>query len=144
MRIELMELHKRIGSTSIFVTHDQVEAMTLADRILILSNGNIAQFGTPAEIYSKPNDIFVATFIGSPAMNIIPLKRTGRGYSINGHVVTCGNEDRLPAQVSLGIRPEDVIISHSEKAFHLLLTTVKSWVHIPFCMANLMAACHLK
>lgn len=115
MRIELMELHKRIGSTSIFVTHDQVEAMTLADRILILSNGNIAQFGTPAEIYSKPNDIFVATFIGSPAMNIIPLKRTGRGYSINGHVVTCGNEDRLPAQVSLGIRPEDVIISHSEK-----------------------------
>ncbi len=71
MRIFIMQLHKDLGSTSIYVTHDQVEAMTMADRIVVLNKGNIEQIGTPLELYNKPNSLFVAGFIGSPKMNII-------------------------------------------------------------------------
>ncbi|MCQ1060889.1 sn-glycerol-3-phosphate ABC transporter ATP-binding protein UgpC [Photobacterium sp. ZSDE20] len=71
MRIELSQLHERIGATSVFVTHDQVEAMTLADRIMILNKGNLEQFDTPKNVYDKPATVFVANFIGSPAMNLI-------------------------------------------------------------------------
>ncbi len=114
MRIELMALHKRIKSTSIFVTHDQVEAMTLADRILILNNGNIAQFGTPAEIYARPNDTFVASFIGSPSMNIVPLEHTDRGYFLNNYLMRSNEGKDTYSQISLGIRPEDVTICDDE------------------------------
>jgi multiple sugar transport system ATP-binding protein len=71
MRIFIMQLHKDLGATSIYVTHDQVEAMTMADRIVVLNKGNIEQVGTPLELYNKPNSVFVAGFIGSPKMNII-------------------------------------------------------------------------
>ena len=71
MRVEISKLHKKMRSNIIYVTHDQVEAMTLADRIVLLNKGNIEQFGSPNEIYSDPNNIFVAEFIGSPKMNII-------------------------------------------------------------------------
>jgi multiple sugar transport system ATP-binding protein len=71
MRIFIMQLHKDLGSTSIYVTHDQVEAMTMADRIVVLNKGNIEQVGTPLELYNHPNSLFVAGFIGSPKMNII-------------------------------------------------------------------------
>ena len=71
MRIELMELHKKLGSTMIYVTHDQVEAMTMADKIVVLSAGKIEQVGTPLELYHKPQNLFVAGFIGSPKMNFI-------------------------------------------------------------------------
>ena len=75
MRVEISKLHKKMNSNIIYVTHDQVEAMTLADRIVILNNGNIEQFGTPNEIYADPNNVFVAEFIGSPKMNIIKLEK---------------------------------------------------------------------
>ncbi len=71
MRIFIMQLHKDLGSTSIYVTHDQVEAMTMADRIVVLNRGVIEQVGTPLELYNKPNSLFVAGFIGSPKMNLI-------------------------------------------------------------------------
>jgi sn-glycerol 3-phosphate transport system ATP-binding protein len=121
MRIELMELHKRIKSTSIFVTHDQVEAMTLADRILILNNGSIAQFGTPAEIYSKPNDTFVASFIGSPSMNIVPLERSDGGYHINNYFISSANGKNISSEISLGIRPEDVSICNAGDGISFLI-----------------------
>ena len=73
MRVEISKLHKKMNSNIIYVTHDQVEAMTLADRIVVLNKGNIEQYGTPNEIYSDPNNIFVAEFIGSPKMNIIKI-----------------------------------------------------------------------
>jgi ABC-type sugar transport system ATPase subunit len=72
MRVEINKLHRRLGSTMIFVTHDQVEAMTLADRIVVLRKGVIEQVGTPLELYNKPANIFVAGFIGSPRMNLMP------------------------------------------------------------------------
>ena len=74
MRVEISKLHKKLNSNIIYVTHDQIEAMTLADRIVVLNKGIIEQFGTPNEIYSNPNNIFVAEFIGSPKMNIIKIK----------------------------------------------------------------------
>src|SRR3954447_27011259 len=73
MRIELAKLHKTLGATMIYVTHDQVEAMTLADRIVVLDRGVIAQIGAPLELYARPDTKFVASFIGSPTMNFIPV-----------------------------------------------------------------------
>src|SRR6186997_2974996 len=87
MRGELQALHKRLGTTSLFVTHDQVEAMTLAQRMIVMNAGRAEQIGAPLEIYAKPATTFVASFIGSPPMNLIPMKRDGR-------------------DVLLGVRPE--------------------------------------
>ena len=72
MRLEIRKLQKKLGVTSIFVTHDQVEAMTLGDRLLVLNGGVVEQFGTPIELYDRPETVFVAGFIGSPAMNFLP------------------------------------------------------------------------
>ena len=76
MRIEISRLHKRLGRTMIYVTHDQVEAMTLADKIVVLDAGRVAQVGKPLELYHYPADRFVAGFIGSPKMNFLPVKVT--------------------------------------------------------------------
>ena len=76
MRVEISKLHKKLKTNIIYVTHDQIEAMTLADRIVVLNKGIIEQFGTPHEIYTDPNNIFVAEFIGSPKMNIVTVSYT--------------------------------------------------------------------
>ncbi|WP_417522557.1 ABC transporter ATP-binding protein [Marinovum sp.] len=112
MRMELQELHDRLGATSVYVTHDQVEAMTLADRIVIMNGGVVAQVGTPREVYDHPADEFVAGFIGSPAMNFLDLTRDDTGRWVSD----CGNLalPALPAdtgsrrQVRLGVRPEHI------------------------------------
>src|SRR5919197_6427076 len=78
MRVELAKLHAELGTTMIYVTHDQVEAMTMADRIVVLRDGRIEQVGTPIELYDKPANVFVAEFIGSPAMNLLPARFTTR------------------------------------------------------------------
>ncbi len=109
-RIELAELHRRIGATTVFVTHDQVEAMTLADRILILNKGEVEQYGTPKEIYHHPASVFVAKFIGSPPMNILAV--TGDGSMLrlsDGQPVV---ESHLKGDFQLGIRPEDIAVSN--------------------------------
>ncbi|RMC37216.1 ABC transporter ATP-binding protein [Paracoccus alkanivorans] len=108
MRLELAELHHRIGATSIFVTHDQVEAMTLADRILILNKGRVEQFDTPKTIYSRPASIFVAKFIGAPPMNILPVSGDGRALRFgNGKVFAASP---LKGEFLLGIRPESIVL----------------------------------
>ncbi|MBV1927582.1 MAG: ABC transporter ATP-binding protein [Rhodobacteraceae bacterium] len=100
MRYEIAKLHQTLKSTMIYVTHDQVEAMTLADRIVVLEFGKIAQVGTPRELYENPANLFVAQFIGSPRMNVIPASLVP---SIN-----------LPqGAVSLGIRPEHISLVES-------------------------------
>src|SRR6185436_17699448 len=78
MRAELQALHRRLGTTSLYVTHDQVEAMTLAHRMIVMNAGRAEQIGTPLEVYSRPATTFVASFIGSPPMNLIPQEREGR------------------------------------------------------------------
>ncbi len=109
MRVELADLHRRIGATTVFVTHDQVEAMTLADRILILNRGNVEQFDTPKAIYHRPASVFVAKFIGAPPMNILPVTSDGSALRLaDGQVVA---EYHRPGNFQLGIRPEDIAIS---------------------------------
>ena len=105
-RIELAELHKRIGATTVFVTHDQVEAMTLADRILILNRGEIEQYDTPKVIYHEPASVFVAKFIGSPPMNVLSVTGDGSVLRLaDGQTV---GPCRLKGTFQLGIRPEDI------------------------------------
>ena len=79
MRVELSQLHRQLAATMVYVTHDQVEAMTMADRIVVLNKGRVEQFGTPMELYHHPATRFVATFIGQPNMNLLPAHREGRG-----------------------------------------------------------------
>ena len=128
MRIELMELHKRLGSTMIYVTHDQVEAMTMADKIVVLDAGVIAQVGSPLQLYHKPDNLFVAGFIGSPKMNFI----NGKVTAADGDTVTVDlgalGTIALPRQskavngqsVTLGIRPEHLTLEGGD--FTLTIT----------------------
>ena len=114
-RVELAQLHQRLQSTVIYVTHDQTEAMTLADRIVVLNNRHVEQIGTPMEIYHKPATRFVASFVGSPAMNFIKVKTATKGKK-NGIVAPSGKWIALPEmknegeEVELGIRPESISI----------------------------------
>ncbi len=107
MRLEIRKLQKRLGVTSIYVTHDQVEAMTLGDRLMVLNGGYAEQFGTPIELYERPKTIFVAGFIGSPAMNFLPATmKNGDVILENGaHVPGATSE----GPVTLGLRPEHLV-----------------------------------
>ena len=124
MRMEIVKLQKRLKSTMIYVTHDQVEAMTMADRIVVLEGGRVAQVGTPLELYHYPTDRFVAGFIGSPNMNFINAKVDA--LTDKGVVVKLQNEEELTLQVehstlaigeavSVGVRPEHIDTSVSSQ-----------------------------
>ena len=114
MRVEISKLHQQIKTNMIYVTHDQVEAMTLADRIVILNHGNIEQVGTPEDIYNDPANVFVAQFIGTPKMNI--LKVSQEDISSN-HINFLGNNVKIPninlekKNYFIGIRPEHFSVS---------------------------------
>ena len=106
MRYEIAKLHQSLGATMIYVTHDQVEAMTLADRIVVLEFGRIAQVGTPRELYERPANTFVAQFIGSPKMNLLPCTTTDDRYALPG---ARGGACAVSASATqLGIRPEHI------------------------------------
>ncbi|KKX31701.1 sn-glycerol-3-phosphate ABC transporter ATP-binding protein UgpC [Rhizobium sp. LC145] len=113
MRGEVRRLHRQLGVTSIFVTHDQTEAMTLADRLVIMNGGHVEQVGKPAEIYNRPVSRFVADFIGSPAMNLLEGEFDAEGHFVHGQggriAVSSLNGHRVPGRkIVLGIRPEAV------------------------------------
>jgi multiple sugar transport system ATP-binding protein len=117
MRAELIELHQRIGTTTVYVTHDQLEAMTMSTRIAVMSGGALQQFGTPDEIYYRPANQFVAGFIGTPAMSLIngELQRDDAGFRVRAgglslhlpHVALRTDPDR---EVAIGLRPEDIVL----------------------------------
>lgn len=123
MRTEIAKLHKRLNTTTIYVTHDQTEAMTMADRIVIMKDGFVQQIGSPMDVYNKPDNMFVASFIGSPAMNFFKV-------NYNDGVIHLNNEDKLSVtapqrklldgrgfdgkEIFFGIRPEDI---QSEQIF---------------------------
>lgn len=115
MRVELSELHKRLGATIIYVTHDQVEAMTLGQRIVVMNAGEIQQIATPEELYENPNNMFVAGFIGSPPMNFVKARLQGNQLHTATHTFTVPNEKLVGykkydgKEVILGIRPEDIL-----------------------------------
>jgi sn-glycerol 3-phosphate transport system ATP-binding protein len=105
MRLEIKKLQQKVGVTSIFVTHDQVEAMTLADRLAVINNGIIEQLGTPIEIYNNPKSLFVAGFIGSPQMNFIDGELKNNKLSAEGFEIKDVKND-YNGDVILGVRPE--------------------------------------
>jgi sn-glycerol 3-phosphate transport system ATP-binding protein len=112
MRLEIRKLQKNLGVTAIYVTHDQVEAMTLGDRLMVLNDGYVEQFGTPIELYENPASIFVAGFIGSPAMNFIPAERGDDAQSLklaNGVQIKKESGLNGSGPVQLGIRPEHFV-----------------------------------
>ncbi len=109
MRLEIKKLQRELGVTSVYVTHDQVEAMTLADRIVVLKLGEVEQIGTPAEVYHKPASTFVASFIGSPAMNFIPASLVQGQLHVTGKQFFLPDYEGLSMEgLTLGIRPEHV------------------------------------
>jgi ABC-type sugar transport system ATPase subunit len=123
-RVELMRLHQQLGTTTLYVTHDQVEAMTMGRRIAVMQNGVVQHLGSPSDVYSRPTNVFVATFIGSPPMNLLPgrLVQNGGGWTFQGEgfsvpisAEALGAEqawmERAAGEGShLGIRPEDLPI----------------------------------
>jgi multiple sugar transport system ATP-binding protein len=114
MCAELRELHDRIDATSVYITHDQLEAMAMADRIAIMNQGRIEQIGTPQEIYDRPKTMFVADFIGAPPMSFLnvhtALRRGDRTVNVDGATVEMPElyEDRAEGKFALGVRPENV------------------------------------
>ncbi len=114
MRVEIKRLQRSLATTSVYVTHDQMEAMTLADRLVVLNAGRIEQVGTPIELYERPATTFVATFIGSPSMNLLAIPTSSGNWSMTQTAA-------IPATAAtLGIRPEDLHLiadAHQDEAF---------------------------
>lgn len=137
MRFEISKLHKRLDTTVVYVTHDQVEAMTLGDRIVVMDKGTIKQIDTPAKLYNSPDNLFVAGFIGSPQMNLIEGNISKKGeelifkdinkllnvnFSLN-HPIS----DFIDKKIILGIRPEDIInyINKNENNYAVMKTKIQ-------------------
>ncbi|VAW12917.1 Glycerol-3-phosphate ABC transporter, ATP-binding protein UgpC (TC 3.A.1.1.3) [hydrothermal vent metagenome] len=111
MRLEIKRLHRELSATSIFVTHDQVEAMTMGDKMIVLNDGYVDQVGTPMEVYQKPATVFVAGFIGSPPMTFVEasIGADRKAITDEGHVVAENVDNKIPeGPVIFGIRPEDI------------------------------------
>jgi sn-glycerol 3-phosphate transport system ATP-binding protein len=119
MRLEIRRLHNRLNATSIFVTHDQVEAMTLADQVVVMNAGNIEQIGAPGEVYRRPASRFVASFIGSPAMNLMPGKIAGPGIveTPGGKLPFDASRYVASGEVEVGVRPEDIHVASGAEGF---------------------------
>ncbi|WP_128255700.1 ABC transporter ATP-binding protein [Falsirhodobacter deserti] len=124
MRAEIGALHQRIGTTTVYVTHDQVEAMTMADRVVIMRGGEIQQIAPPEELFQRPANLFVAGFIGSPGMNMVRGMASGGRLSVLGHEV-----DRRAGRdgpVIVGLRPEHLRIGEGRAQFSVRPTLVES------------------
>jgi multiple sugar transport system ATP-binding protein len=114
MRAEIKELHQRLKTTTVYVTHDQIEAMTMADKIVVMHDGIVEQIGKPLELYDRPNNLFVASFIGSPAMNLLKGRLGAGGFEAEGGVsmpLAATVNGQPGAEVVLGIRPEHLRLS---------------------------------
>jgi multiple sugar transport system ATP-binding protein len=137
-RTQIASLQRRLGVTTVYVTHDQVEAMTMGDRVAVLKDGLLMQVGTPRELYDHPNNVFVAGFMGSPAMNILTLPLSETGAIIGGKIGTPQNIELTPAQrtaaheggdgnVVVGFRPEDLrLTSEGEGGWPVTVDVVES------------------
>jgi sn-glycerol 3-phosphate transport system ATP-binding protein len=131
MRLEIQKLHRELRTTSVYVTHDQVEAMTLANRMIVINAGVVEQVGAPLEVYDEPASLFVAGFIGSPSMNFMPGRRSGDGVDVGaGVVIPMPPEarERAGEQVTVGVRPEHFVTGAggSGPVFSLHVDTVES------------------
>ncbi len=105
-RLEIQKLHAELGVTSLFVTHDQVEAMTLGQRLMVMNAGRVEQIGTPEQVYGTPATTFVASFIGSPPMNLMPGQAEGSRFTVAGQVLPLARPSPRGGTLTLGVRPE--------------------------------------
>jgi len=115
MRRELVEIQRHLGTTTVYVTHDQTEALTMADRLVVIDRGKIRQIGTVEEIYNKPADIFVASFVGTPKINIIDGFISGGTIKPFNLSIIFIPSDYKSREVTVGIRPEDISIDNDGK-----------------------------
>jgi sn-glycerol 3-phosphate transport system ATP-binding protein len=127
MRLEIQQLHRNLGTTSIYVTHDQVEAMTLAQRMVVMSAGRTEQIGAPGEVYQRPATQFVAGFIGSPAMNFLRGRTDAGGLTLadNANLAVTVPGSLVGREVVLGIRPEHLEVCAPEEALFTLQTQLR-------------------
>ena len=129
MRVEIRKLQRKLDVTTVYVTHDQIEAMTMADRIVVLNGGKVEQIGTPAEIYHQPASIFVAEFIGSPPMNMLSGSHDGAGTITfsDGQQVKSKRKDLPTGELLLGIRPEKTELTNrkTQKSINVQLELVE-------------------
>jgi ABC-type sugar transport system ATPase subunit len=149
MRYEFAALHERLGATMIYVTHDQVEAMTLADRIVVLNDGRIEQVGRPMDLYERPRNLFVAGFIGSPKMNLIPavLVEAGAGQAT---VRTAAGDEIAAAvdasglasgeAVTLGVRPEHIALAAEDDGLEARVTFAETLGHATWAWVDYAGA----
>jgi len=122
MRGEIRKLQRRLATTAIYVTHDQLEAMTLADRLVVLNGGVIEQIGTPLQVYHRPASTFVASFIGSPAMNLVNANLAGETLSIGATDIGLGRDPGVQGPVTVGFRAEDLHVAHGDEPLILPFT----------------------
>ena len=114
MRIEIKELHERLKTTILFVTHDQVEAMTMANQIMIFNKGNLEQYGSPLELYDRPANVFVATFIGSPTMNLVAgVAEAGGVRAADDTLWPAAFDADRGRKVLMGVRPEHITLTET-------------------------------
>ncbi|MGF3072891.1 ABC transporter ATP-binding protein [Facklamia sp. P13069] len=144
MRAEIAKLHQQLKTTTIYVTHDQTEAMTMASRIVIMKDGYIQQIGSPQEVYNKPNNVFVASFIGSPAMNFFTVTIESNTLTNNQginlplsphHKKLLSDKGYLGKEIILGIRPEDI---HAERS--IVAKSKDSLVNAKISVAELLGS----
>ena len=111
MRMEIKSLHRRLGTTIVYVTHDQIEAMTMADKIVVMRDGRILQVGTPTDLYETPSDVFTARFIGSPSMNMMDGTLAAGVLSVDGAQVQGLTLSAHQGKVLVGVRPHDLMVT---------------------------------
>ncbi|MHA3979109.1 ABC transporter ATP-binding protein [Halovulum sp. GXIMD14794] len=125
MRAEIKALHQRLGNTAVYVTHDQIEAMTMADKIVVMSEGRVEQVGTPLELYDEPRNLFVAAFIGSPSMNLLPAVVAPGGVQVgDGPVVPVQAKTGLEPgrEIIVGVRPDNFALRETGIALDVTVT----------------------
>jgi sn-glycerol 3-phosphate transport system ATP-binding protein len=113
-RLEIQKLHRELGITSLFVTHDQVEAMTLAQRMIVMNGGRMEQFGAPEEVYARPATTFVAGFIGAPPMNLVSGVARGTGFTVQGLTLALPSPAPRDGPLTLGLRPEHAVLGDAD------------------------------
>lgn len=126
LRSQLKHLHKQLSMTMIYVTHDQVEALTFADKVVVMTDGRVVQMGTPQELFEKPGHTFVGYFIGSPGMNVLPAQVAGNSAKVFAQDLSLQGRYELPdAGVELGVRPEFCSLNHSQEGLAVEVRSIE-------------------
>ena len=138
LRTKLKDLHRQLGHTMIYVTHDQTEALTFADKVVVMYEGEVVQIGSPEELFDEPAHTFVGYFIGSPGMNIIPCEITGKTANVGGAKIRLSRSYKVAGEkVELGIRPEFISISSDKKGTPVAIDSVEDIGRFRIVRANL-------